>query len=91
MSIETLSSRRGVEGCTHIAVDTKEEDEVEVAVGDAEAAAAEVEVPTTLSEMSGAEERRQAAKTGRQSGGATTALQLLGRRVAKGYGPGFPK
>jgi len=38
MSIETLSSRRGVEGCTHIAVDTKEEevDEVEVAVGDAE-------------------------------------------------------
>ena len=66
---------------------------MEVALGDAEAeaVAAEVEVPTTLSEMSGAEERRQAAKTGRQSGGATTALQLLGRRVAKGYGLGFPK
>ena len=36
----------------------RKEDEVEVALGDAEAAAAEVEVPTTLSEMSGVEERR---------------------------------
>jgi len=69
----------------------RKEDEVEVALGDAEAAAAEVEVPTTLSEMSGAEERRRAAKTWRRSGGATTALQVLGRRVAKGYGLGFPK
>ena len=43
----------------------RKEDEVEVTVGDAEAAAAEVEVPTTLSEMFGAEERRRATKTGR--------------------------
>ena len=63
MSIETLSSRRGVEGCTHIAVDTKEEDEVEVAVGDAEAAAAEVEVPTTPSRQDGEAKRRRHAGT----------------------------
>ena len=62
----------------------RKEDEVEVALGDAEAAAAEVEVPMTLSEMSGAEERRQAAKTGRRSSSATTHYSYLGgesRRV----------
>lgn len=41
----------------------RRKDEVEVAVGDAEAAA-EVEVPPTLSEMSGAEEQRRAARRG---------------------------
>jgi len=62
----------------------RKEDEVEVALGDAEAVAAEVEVPTTLSKMFGAEERRRAAKMGRRSGSATTHYSYLGgesRRV----------
>jgi hypothetical protein len=70
MSIETLSSRRGVGGGhSH-----RGGYEVEIAVGDAEAAAAEVEVTTTLSEMSG---QRSGAEPTRRGGEAAA-------RVARG-------
>ena len=77
MSIETLSSRRGVEGCTHIAVDTKEE-EVEVAVGGCGGRGGRV----------GGAERdvRAEERTGRRSGGA--ALQLASRESVEPFGVG---